>query len=94
MCGKTLDLKWLYSEKKCDVVGCELAKLPLQSFMKEHPELAVQESTVSFKDGTKVTVYHVSLQTMCCMYCLNIEHLVIENRNTGFTVCFRLRIMA
>ncbi|KER19765.1 hypothetical protein T265_11545 [Opisthorchis viverrini] len=48
----------MYSQKSCTVVGCELSETALKAFVTEHPDLRMLRSTVQFRDGRQITLFH------------------------------------
>ncbi|CAL8082049.1 unnamed protein product [Calicophoron daubneyi] len=57
LCGKTLDLEWLYVERKCIVVGCDLSEKAFLQFAEEHPELKIRKKQVTFRNGQQFTLF-------------------------------------
>ncbi|CAH8442641.1 unnamed protein product [Dicrocoelium dendriticum] len=58
LCGKSIDLRWLYCEKGFSVVGCDLSETALLAFVTEHPDLAMQRTEVLFKNGERISMFH------------------------------------
>lgn len=58
LCGKSLDLQWMYYNQGCTVVGCDISETALTSFVREHPVLNMRRSEVLFKGGQQVTMFH------------------------------------
>ncbi|TGZ52167.1 hypothetical protein CRM22_010677 [Opisthorchis felineus] len=58
LCGKSLDLAWMYFQKSCTVVGCELSETALKAFVAEHPDLRMLRSTIQFRDGRHISLFH------------------------------------
>ncbi|CAH8501905.1 unnamed protein product [Heterobilharzia americana] len=69
LCGKSVDMEWLYQNKLCQIIGCDLAEVPLRQFVDEHKSLGMKERSVIFKNGEKVPMFHTSdnrLRLYCC----------------------------
>ncbi|XP_071962712.1 probable thiopurine S-methyltransferase [Antedon mediterranea] len=70
LCGKTVDMKWL-ADLGHDVVGAEIAKMPILNFFEEQSIEYVKESVPEIpgatryksKDG-KITIYEADLFSM------------------------------
>ncbi|KAA0190340.1 Thiopurine S-methyltransferase [Fasciolopsis buskii] len=58
LCGKSVDLGWMSTSKKCTVVGCDLAEVAVIEFVREHADLSFRKSTVKFPNGEDVVMYH------------------------------------
>ncbi|KAF5399106.1 Thiopurine S-methyltransferase, partial [Paragonimus heterotremus] len=58
LCGKSLDLQWMYLNEGCSVVGCDLSETALESFVREHSILGMRRSSVQFKNGQLVVMFH------------------------------------
>ncbi|KAF6773483.1 hypothetical protein AHF37_07110, partial [Paragonimus kellicotti] len=58
LCGKSLDLQWMYLNEGCTVVGCDLSETALESFVREHSILGMRRSNVQFKNGQLVVMFH------------------------------------
>ncbi|CAH8840361.1 unnamed protein product [Trichobilharzia szidati] len=71
LCGKTEDMEWLYQNKSCKIIGCDLAELPLRQFVNEHKSLDMKERLVKFKNGEEVLMFHTS-DNRLCLYCCNL----------------------
>ncbi|KAA3671900.1 thiopurine S-methyltransferase, partial [Paragonimus westermani] len=58
LCGKSLDLQWMYLNEGCSVVGCDLSETALESFVRENSILGMRRSSVQFKNGQRVVMFH------------------------------------
>ncbi|CAH8840394.1 unnamed protein product [Trichobilharzia szidati] len=64
-------MEWLYQNKSCKIIGCDLAELPLRQFVNEHKSLDMKERLVKFKNGEEILMFHTS-DNRLCLYCCNL----------------------
>ncbi|VDP92224.1 unnamed protein product [Echinostoma caproni] len=69
LCGKSLDLRWMYKSKGCTVVGCDLAESAIIAFSKEHPDLELKKTATALANGEVVTVYQTADQRLRLYVC-------------------------
>ncbi|CAH8614770.1 unnamed protein product [Dicrocoelium dendriticum] len=58
LCGKSIDLRWLYCEKGFSIVGCDLSETALLAFVTEYPDLAMKRTEIPFKNGERISMFH------------------------------------
>nr|AAW25275.1 SJCHGC01817 protein [Schistosoma japonicum] len=69
LCGKSVDMEWLYQNKSCQIIGCDIAENPLRQFVNDHKSLNMKERLVYFKNGENVLMFHTDdnrLRLYCC----------------------------
>ncbi len=58
LCGKSLDLHWLY-QQGLEVVGGDISPEAGTMFCDEFPDLQMEKKTVSLANGENVSLYEV-----------------------------------